>query len=206
MAWALCNNAAMNKTRRFCLMWATAVGVAAALATLTACGSFGVPNKVTLSAAQLQSMLERSFPVERQLLDLLEVRATSPSLRLLPQTNRLAATVELNLREKVLATRMRGRLDFDAGLRWEPIDHTVRLHQVRVQELTLDAAPGAAAHSAAGAAKTVAAALTERALENLVLYRVAADKLAEMDRFGVRPTTLNITNNGLEITLEPKAK
>ncbi len=224
-------------------------GLAAVLALgLSGCGHLGAPSKVTLSEAELQRLLSARFPVEQRLLELFEVRASSPQLRLLPERNRLSAVLDLQARERILASQYKGRLDFDSALRWDAAEHAVRLDQVRVQDFVLDprgapgsnplAAPGgpqtvvapgsvqaatatatapgsvqqtaAAAAAAGGARRTgaerVAAALAERVLEGLVLYRLPADKVAQLEQAGVQPAALTITRSGLEITFAAKAK
>lgn len=200
------------------------LGAAAGLvcALLVACAQFSPPTRWTLDEAELQTLLERQFPLDQRLLDLFEVRATQPRLRLLPQRNRLQAVLDVQLRERLLATQFKGQLDFDAALRWHAADQTVRLDQVRVQDFVLLDAPalGAPGASPAGAPGTrtaataqrrsgterVAAALAERMLEGRVLYRVPAEKQAQLDKAGVQLASLAITRHGLEITFAPTAK
>ncbi len=47
-----------------------------------------------------------------------------------------------------------------------------------------------------------AAALIERALDDLVLYRVPTERLDQWRTLGFRPGTLEITPAGVEITIE----
>ena len=173
-------------------------------AWLVACGHMGAPDKLTLSEAELQDLLQRRFPLEQRLLEVFEVRATAPRLQLLPEVKRLQVVLDLQARERILASVYNGRLDFDAALRWEAADQTVRLDQVRVQNFVLDTPtpPG----PRRTAAERVAAALAQRVLEGLVLYRLPAEKLARLDRAGVQPAALVVTRSGLEITFAPKAK
>lgn len=180
-----------------------------AAATLGGCAYLGAPRKLTLSPAELQNLLQTRFPQEQRLLDLFEVRASSPQLRLLPDQNRLQMGLDLQARERILQSQFKGRLDFDAALRWQPSDHTVRLDQVRVQGFALDApVPGGlpAASPRRTSTERVAAALAERVLEGLVLYRLPAEKAAQLDQAGVQPAALAVTHNGLEITFVTKPK
>ncbi len=179
---------------------------------LVGCAQLLAPQRIVLSEAQLQRQLQAQFPMDRQLLDLFEVRASSPSLRLLPDQNRLAALVDINARERLLGSRVVGRLDFNAGVRWEPSDLSVRLDQVRVEDLALDgdvAAPAGSVKTTGlrrTAMERVAAALVERVLEGMTLYRVPPEKMAQLQKAGVRPSAIDITRNGLEITLQPFGK
>ena len=196
------------------LLAVTAVVTAAA--TLGACAYRGTPDRLTLSQTELQNLLQGRFPIEQRLLEVFEVRASSPQLRLLPERNRLQALLDLQTRERILGNQFNGRLDFDAALRWQSTDHTVRLDQVRVQDFVLDSpqrdgggvqtAAGAGVQRRSSSTERVAAALAERVLENMVLYRVPEEKLAQLDKHGVQPSGLAITRQGLEITFAPKTK
>jgi hypothetical protein len=203
---------AFFSSARCVLRWAALLLLTAGLA---GCAQMGLPSKVTLSEAELQRLLTAKFPVEQRLLEFFEVRATSPQLRLLPDRNRLAADLDLLARERILATQYKGRLNFESGLLWDAAEKAVRLEQVRVLDFALDSAPpppgsvqtaGPLAQARRSAPERVAAALAERVLEGMVLYRLPADKLSQMDQAGVQPGKLTITRSGLEITLEPKSK
>ncbi len=206
-------------TRRDSLLGLSSGAIALALG-YAGCSHLGTPAKVTLSEADLQRLLAGHFPLEQRVLELFEVRAASPQLRLLPERNRLSAVLDLQARERILATRYQGRLDFDTALRWDAAEQAVRLDQVRVQDFVLDpsAGPGSNAGAAVGSvqaaggsgrrtgAERVAAALAERVLEGMVLYRLPASKMAQLDQAGVQPAALTVTRSGLEITFAPKAK
>lgn len=172
---------------------------------LAACCNLGAPQKLVLSEPELQRLLQGRFPVEQRLLELFEVRATSPQLRLLPDRNRLHAALDLQARDRILFGTFNGRLDFDTALRWEAADQTVRLDQVRVQDFVLLDAPTPAG-ARRNVTERVAAALAERVLEGLVLYRLPAEKAAQLDKAGVQPAALMVTSSGLEITFAPKLK
>lgn len=189
-------------------------GLAAMLALgLVGCGHLGAPSKLSISEAELQRLLAARFPVEQRLLELFEVRASSPQLRLLPDRNRVSAVLDLQARERIMASQFRGRLDFDSALRWDAAEQAVRLDQVRVQDFVLEppAAAGGNVVAATGmgrrsSTERVAAGLAERVLEGLLLYRLPADKVAQLDKAGVQPAALTVTRSGLEITFAPKAR
>jgi hypothetical protein len=43
--------------------------------------------------------------------------------------------------------------------------------------------------------------LAEKLLEDLVIYRLPADKLEQLRRLGVAPGAVSVTSRGVEITL-----
>ena len=71
-----------------------------------------------------------------------------------------------------------GHVKLDYGLRFQPSDHTIRMTQVRVRELTL----ASGSNNLRGAAQRIGGLVAENALENLVLYRMKPAQADEMDR------------------------
>ncbi len=210
--------------RRFAL---TSLTVAAApLGLLVACSGLTGPTVITLTEAELAALIARSFPITRRVLEVIDVQMMAPRLRLLPAQNRLAVDLTVASQERIFGKTGRGQLVFDSALRFEPRDASVRLTQVRVQQFNLDtggalpaglgapavpvvpvapsAQPGAAGASQAGPTgpgARLGTALAERALEDLSIYRVPADRLASLRQLGLQPGAVTITARGLEITL-----
>ncbi len=168
-------------------------------AWLAGCASLGGPTVITLGQPELNSLLERSFPLQRRLLDWLDVSLSRPTLQLLPERNRIAVAVAVLTQERLSARSARLALGFDSALRYEPRDASLRLNAVRVQRLGLDSA--ASVGPPAGFLARLGQALAEQALENLALYSVPADRLAALRRLGLQPGAVTVTARGVEITL-----
>ncbi len=177
----------------------------AALALLGGCagpGGLGGPPRITLSRGEIARLLDRQFPQDRRLLEVLDVRLESPQVHLLAERNRLAAGLDLNVRERLLGGRWNGRLEFDAALRWVARDHTLRLFQARVSDLRLVSA-GAEARTPA---ERLGAALVERVLEDMVLYTLPAERAETLRASGVAPDSVAVTERGVEITFSAAAR
>ena len=188
-------------SRRDCLL----VGVLAAAggsAGLSACAGLGGPPVVRLGEHEIEAWLRRSFPLQRRVLEVFEASVALPRLRLLPQFNRLAADVDLTLQDRLLGGRWQGHLDFDAALRWEATDQTLRLSQVRVRDFKLMAG-GATPRPGA---ERLGAALAERVLEDLQLYRLPAERAAELQRRGVAPGAIVVQAQAVEIRFVPSER
>ncbi len=166
---------------------------------LGACAGLGGPPTVTLSQSEIERLVERNFPVDRALLDVFDVTVNAPKVALVPERNRLAAVVAVRARDRLFGSSWQGQLNFDAALRWEPKDQTVRLSQVRVQDLAL-ANPGALTRSTA---ERLGAALAERVLEDSSIYRLSAERAAQMRQLGYVPGAVTVTSRGVEITFAP---
>lgn len=186
----------------------------ATLLAQAACSSWVGPRVITLDEAELAERVGRLFPQTRRLLEVLDIELSAPRLRLLPDTNRLALSLWLRSRERLLGHSGHGQLAFDSALRWAPQDHTLRLTQVRVQQLWFEAGPGPAnpppAPPAGGAARRdtpdtlprLGPALAEKVLEDLVIYRLGAEPQARLREAGLVPGAVTVTARGVEITLQ----
>jgi hypothetical protein len=170
--------------------------LAAALLAVS-CAGLGLPATITLGEADLQKLIERHFPLERRFLDVLEVTVSTPWLRLLPEDNRLATTLEVSARDRLFGGNWHGRLALESSLRFDSGDQTLRLRQVRVDEFALDNA-GAAVRPQA---ERLGALVAERVLEDLAVYRIPAERLAQMQRLGLAVQAVMVTARGVELTL-----
>jgi len=174
----------------------------ASVLLLAACAGLDVPRSITLGEAELQAQLAKRFPMQRSLLDTFELNLYEPRLRLDAQASRLATDVALRASDRRSGRSLQGRLALDYALRYEPSDATIRLAQPRIQSLDFDAAPGLSARQAE-LLQRMGIPLAERLLDDLVLYRVPAERLDKLKAAGFRPGTLQVTPAGVEITIEP---
>lgn len=192
--------ATMNRFRR----WAATGALLALpwlLAALQGCALLAPPDTVVLSEREIAALVDKAFPMDRRLLEVLDVTIAAPRLTLRPERNRIAAEIEVGAVDRLFGQALRGRLGFESGLRIEPGDQSLRLAQVRVTELRLDdgAAPPASA-------QRLGAALAERVLEDLVLYRLKPEQQARLARAGVQAAQVTVTGRGVEIGLAPTAR
>lgn len=179
----------------------------AALPLLSGCAGLGGPRVITLDEAELSRLVARAFPMNRRLLELLDLQLSAPRLQLLPDSNRLAVALAVAAEDRVFGGIGRGELAFDSALRWSPEDATLRLAQVRVRRIELMASGdprGAArepAFTLAGGARRIGQALAELVLEDLAVYRLSAERQQQLRRQGLQPGAVTVTARGVEITL-----
>jgi len=168
---------------------------------LAGCAGLGGPRNVNLSQEQLQAHIDRQFPRQQRLLELIDINVARPILRLMPERNRIATDLDLSATERLSGRTVRGSLALDYALRYEPSDGSVRLAQVHVQEARLDLGNGPLAPSSA----RVGALLAERLLDDFALYRADPKRLELLQRAGVTAADIVVTARGIEIRLaEPK--
>jgi hypothetical protein len=125
---------AVDRSRR-----ALCVGaIAGAALTIPGCGGFG-PRTVELPQARLQELVARHFPVDKRLLDVIDLTLDSPRVGLQPEANRISVEVALRANGGgPIQTRLSGSLLVSEGLRFEPSDNTVRLVDVQVERFVID--------------------------------------------------------------------
>lgn len=170
---------------------------------LVGCAVLDGPRSFTITPQELDNLLEKRFPLDRRMLEVLDVTVSTPRLQLLPERNRLATSLEVSTRDRLFGRSWRGRVALDAALRWEPTDSTLRLQGVRVNEFTFD---GAEALTRRDQAERIAALLAERVLEDFTVYRLTPERQAKLQRLGVTPGGVNVTRGGVEITFAPTAR
>lgn len=165
---------------------------------LAACASLGT-DSIVLSEPELQALLERQFPRQQRLTDLLEVSLTRPSLRLVPERGRLATSLDLAATERLSGRTLRGSLALEHALRYEPSDATLRLADVKVDTLDLQLA----GTPLSGQAARLGSLLAERLLDGFVVYRLSDGRRAQMARAGVNHADIAVTSRGVELRFAP---
>jgi hypothetical protein len=171
----------------------------AATATLAACAAID-PRNFTLSQAELQALLERQFPRQQRLMELLDVSLTKPSVRLVPERNRIATALDLSATERLSGRALRGSLAIEHALRFEPSDATVRLAHVKADAMQLELA----GTPLSGQAARLGGMLAERLLDDFVIYRVSEDKRQLLSRAGVNNADVAVTARGIELRFAPQ--
>lgn len=184
--------------RRTLLRCAAAVLVAG----VAGCARLAGPRVITLSEAELAQALQRQFPFDGRLLELVDLHVQAPRLRLLPEAQRLATDLELRVGERLTGGSWHGQLSLTCGLRHEPSDQSVRLVQVQVERLRLVGLPA----GLQPVVERIGPLVAEQLLEGLSLYRFTPEDLRRLGDRGYTPGAVNVTPRGVEITLRPEAR
>lgn len=185
--------------RRFLLRGALAAGLAPALAGCAGVG--GALGDSVLSQQRLGELLAQAFPYARDLSGLIELKLANPRLRLLPQSNRLGTALDVQVAERVTGRRFTGGMDMDYGLRFDAGAGAVRLADVRVHRLDIDALPT----SARSLVSQYAPRLAELLLADFVLYRIPEQRLALARQLGAGVSALRVRPDGLHIQMAPQS-
>ena len=178
-------------------LWA---GVLALLALLSGCAGLIGSHDVDISESQLTLLLARQFPMERKVMEVVDLSITNPVLTLIPQGNRIGTELDVAAIDRLFGNTASAHVKLDYGLRFQPSDHTIRMTQVRVRELTL----ASGSSNLHGAAQRIGGLVAEGALENLVIYRMKPAQTDEMDHLDLMTSPITVTPQNLHMSVSPR--
>lgn len=188
---------ATTMKRRLFLTW-MAAGAPAALLMPAA----RAQPRYSVSAATLQDAVAQRFPLRFAVAGLLQLTVETPALRLLPQSNRVAADMAVAATGPALARPSRGEFGLDFGLRYERSDQTIRARQLRVRSLRVLGLPAPYPELLDAFGQSLA----QQTFGEMVLHRLRPSQLALADGLGLEPDTIDVTDAGLVIGFAPKPR
>lgn len=165
------------------------------LLILTGCGG---PRQVELPLAKLQAGVERRFPLQQRIFELLVVRLASPQVQLLPDTGRVGLAMDASVSPPFISQSWGGRMVLSGRLYIDAAGSAVRMADARVDRFDFDGIDPARLRQLESVANT----LMEKIVSDIPVYSFRADEL----RFaGVQfvPTSIRTTASGLVVTAEP---
>jgi hypothetical protein len=174
----------------------------AATVIVCACAELAGPRTITLSEAELGRLIERHGPLDKRLLQVLDVHVDSPQVRLLAESNRLSTELAVHTTERINGRAYQGHIAVDYGLRYDEATQAIRVTQVRVNEFHIDDLPA----PRQAAIDRLGGLIAEQLLDDLALYRFKPSDLKTAEGVGYRPGAVAVTARGVEITLVPIAR
>ena len=166
---------------------------------LAACSTLGGTRVITFSEADMARLLEQHGPFQKRLLEVLDVRINRPSVRLLPESNRLSTELEVVTTERISGKTYPGHIAVDYALRYDEAAQAVRITHVHVDRLQIDNLPSPEKTGL----NRLGALIAEQLLDDAVLYRFKPSDLKNAEGRGVKPSAVTVTSRGVEITLAP---
>jgi hypothetical protein len=167
---------------------------------LAACAGWMGPRTIDIPREDLQAKLSQKFPISKQVLGYLDVTASRPQLTMLPQSGRISAQVDFKIDDTMFRKLHQGWVQASFGLRYEPLDQTVRLDQVTLDEVSLPTLPSYFLDSL----KRLGNQVARDNLQGYVIKQLKPDDLQKVDRMGYQVAGLRVTASGLAVDLVPK--
>ncbi|OON59176.1 DUF1439 domain-containing protein [Massilia sp. KIM] len=173
-------------------------GVVAAASLLASCANLAGPRQVELPLHKLQAGLERRFPLDNRMLDVLNVRLTRPQLSIQPEQDRVALALDASVSPPFMSESWQGKLAFSGRLYVDPNRSAVMMAEPRVDRLDFGAGSGLAERQVANVANSMIGMLAR----DVPVY---AFRMEDLRYAGVQfvPTRIATTQRGLLVTLEP---
>ncbi len=165
------------------------------------------PKTINISQERLMQLIAGQFPFNSKMLEVLDVGVSSPKITFDAVNNRINTSLDLNVAGSgivgLLAKRdYKGGIDLSYGLRFEPSDNSVRMTDVKLNKLNVDGAPDLMERPIS----RLGAALAQRLLSDLPLYKISAQDLEAAKGWGYKPGAFKVGATGLAITLDPIEK
>ncbi len=180
--------------RRFGMMAASL----AAGGLLASCASISGPRRVELSQAKLQAGLERRFPLRNRLLELFDVQLTRPEVAILPDSDRVALTLDLSVSPPFLRQTWAGAMTLSGHLYIDAARSGVFMADAHVDRFDIQGMDSGHARDLGRAADV----LMNQLVRDVAIYSFRMDDLRYA---GIQfvPTRLDTVPGALVVTLEP---
>jgi hypothetical protein len=177
----------------------TLAGAFAIGGVLAGCSTLSGPRQVEIPLAKLQAGLDRRFPMDNRLFDLLDLRLSHPRLTLLPEADRVAVSLEAYVAPPFMQQAFTGSLALSGRLVVDAARGAVFMTEPHVDNFTLSGIDAAYQRQLAGAANKLMGQL----VRDIPVYNF---RMEDLRYAGIQfvPTRLVTTRNGLLVTLEPQ--
>jgi hypothetical protein len=109
----------------------------AAALLLAACASLIGPREVNLPQEKLQASLERKFPLHQRVLGVFEVELSHPQLAILPESDRVALTVDLGVTPLLARQSWRGSMVVSGRLRVDSVNNSIYIADAHVDHFNV---------------------------------------------------------------------
>jgi len=172
--------------------------LALACSMLASCAGLVGPRDIELPLHKLQSGLDRRFPVNNRMLELFDIELSRPQLALLPDTGRIALTMDAAVAPSFLRQSWRGNLALSGRLYVDLARNAVMMAEPQVDRFTVDGI----GDSRQRQLTQVANLLMERVVGATPLYHFRPEEL----RYGGMqfvPTRIVTSAHGLVVSVEP---
>lgn len=167
------------------------------LCALVLAGCAG-PRQVELPLSKLQAGVERRFPVQNRMMELFDIRLTSPQVQLLPESNRVGLAMDASVAPPFINQSWRGRMALSGRLYIDPARSAVLMAEPRVNNFNIEGVDVGRQRQL----EKVANALMEKIVTDIPVYSFRPEELRYA---GVQftPTGIRTTASGLVVTVEP---
>ena len=168
-----------------------------ACTVLASCANLLGPRQIELPLARLQEGLERRFPVDKRILSLFDIQLSRPQLTILPDTDRVALSVDARMAPPFTNHSWHGSLALSGHLTMDAARSAIYIGEVRIDRFMLDGVDEERQRQLAKAANVI----MDKLVREMPLHRFAPDDLRFAGMQFV-PTRIATTPTGLIVMVE----
>lgn len=168
--------------------------------SLLACSTLTAQSRFVVSKDQLQQVVAKRFPLRYPVVGLLNLEVQAPEIRLLPEQNRLNATMAVEASGAALNRKQSGTFEVEFALRYEVSDRTLRAAGLRFKRLNFPGLQPMASEMLNVYGQT----LSEKALLEVVIHTLKPQDLGMAEGLGVQPASITVTEKGLVVDFVSK--
>ena len=168
------------------------------VALLAGCATIAGPREVVLPVEKMQASLAGKLPANTRYLELIDVSVTNPRIKLSPDSNRVAVTVDAVVTPLIGRKVLRGSFRMSGVLAIDAVRQAVIVQQPRMEDLTIDGMDTTVTSQLA----KIGGVLAARILQDVPLYTFSPEQFRYA---GVQflPTRISTTPQALVVTFEP---
>ncbi len=155
---------------------------------------------INISQTQLQTAVAAKFPLARSWQGMVVIQLQKPTVQLLTDSNSLRASLEVWVTEKLMGSEYPGQMTLDFGLVFSEADFSIRMQDVRVQQLQMQGVPP----QYQPVFQTYAPRLAEQVLAGLVVYELPTSQRMLLNGLGYTVQQIQVADDKLAITLAPR--
>jgi hypothetical protein len=116
----------------------TRIALAVLILLLSGCAIFNGPRTVLAPTAQLQAALDKRFPLDMRYLELFDLHATQPKLRLDPDAGRVLLTMDVVLAPPYVKRTWKGRVTLSGVVQPDDAQRVLVVREPRLDEFRID--------------------------------------------------------------------
>lgn len=195
----------LSQTFTACTSWLVMlllVGISASCATGTM-----LPDEVTFGTSVLEEKLAKKFPLDKRMLELLDVTTGKPKLRMLPDTNRIGLDLDASFHGAGASLlggsdSIGGKLSLNSGLRYDSDSRAIVLVEPKVEKISMDKVAGQS-DFLTGKVKIMLGMLVEQALDGAAVHTFTEE---ELTKFGSRiePGDITVRPYGIKVGIKQR--
>lgn len=168
------------------------------IAFLSACAVMG-DRTVNVTEAQIQEKLNERLAIPISLMKIFDVNLSNALVNFDQETGRLHTTMDTGLSSKLFNESLAGKVSISGKLRFDPETQSVMLDAPTIEQLDFPGLDAKYVELFSAFTKTMG----KEMMHGLTLYKVKPEELTYAGTT-YQPKTMQVTNQGLQITLSPQ--